>query len=417
MDFNKLIARAKAILLTPKTEWPVIAGEPATTADLYKNYIIVLAAIPAVAAFIKGSIIGTDLWLAGRVRTGIGMGLASMVLSYVLALASVYVVALIIDALAPTFGAQKDKTQALKTMAYAMTASWIAGVAVILPWIGLLILLAGAVYGIYLLYLGLPHTMKAPPEKAAGYTVVIIIAAFVLHLIVGTVVGVVGGVGMGLGAAGTYSSSNDLQIDEDSPLGKMEQWGKSVEEASKKLEQAQKSGDQEAQSEALSEMMGAALGGGGAVEALPAERLKPFLPESLLDLPRSDFGVERNNAMGLQVSQARATYSDESGGRSVELEIVDTGSARGFLALAGFSGMEGESESNGVVEKVYRDDGRLVRESWDKNASTGEYMVVLGDRFTVKVQGEADNIGDLKDAVEDLDLSALEALKDEGTKQ
>ncbi len=417
MDFNKLIARAKAILLTPKTEWPVIAGEPATTADLYKNYIIVLAAIPAVAAFIKGSIIGTDLWLAGRVRTGIGMGLASMVLSYVLALASVYVVALIIDALAPTFGAQKDKTQALKTMAYAMTASWIAGVAVILPWIGLLILLAGAVYGIYLLYLGLPHTMKAPPEKAAGYTVVIIIAAFVLHLIVGTVVGVVGGVGMGLGAAGTYSSSNDLQIDEDSPLGKMEQWGKSVEEASKKLEQAQKSGDQEAQSEALSEMMGAALGGGGAVEALPAERLKPFLPESLLDLPRSDFGVERNNAMGLQVSQARATYSDESGGRSVELEIVDTGSARGFLALAGFSGMEGESESNGVVEKVYRDDGRLVRESWDKNASTGEYMVVLGDRFTVKVQGEADNIGDLKDAVEDLDLSALEDLKDEGTKQ
>lgn len=417
MDFNKLIARAKAILLTPKTEWPVIAGEPATTADLYKNYIIVLAAIPAVAAFIKGSIIGTDLWLAGRVRTGIGMGLASMVLSYVLALASVYVVALIIDALAPTFGAQKDKTQALKTMAYAMTASWVAGVAVILPWIGLLILLAGAVYGIYLLYLGLPHTMKAPPEKAAGYTVVIIIAAFVLHLIVGTVVGVVGGVGMGLGAAGTYSSSNDLQIDEDSPLGKMEQWGKSVEEASKKLEQAQKSGDQEAQSEALSEMMGAALGGGGAVEALPAERLKPFLPESLLDLPRSDFGVERNNAMGLQVSQARATYSDESGGRSVELEIVDTGSARGFLALAGFSGMEGESESNGVVEKVYRDDGRLVRESWDKNASTGEYMVVLGDRFTVKVQGEADNIGDLKDAVEDLDLSALEALKDEGTKQ
>ncbi len=417
MDFNKLIARVKAILLTPKTEWPVIAGEPATTADLYKNYIIVLAAIPAVAAFIKGSIIGTDLWLAGRVRTGIGMGLASMVLSYVLALASVYVVALIIDALAPTFGAQKDKTQALKTMAYAMTASWIAGVAVILPWIGLLILLAGAVYGIYLLYLGLPHTMKAPPEKAAGYTVVIIIAAFVLHLIVGTVVGVVGGVGMGLGAAGTYSSSNDLQIDEDSPLGKMEQWGKSVEEASKKLEQAQKSGDQEAQSEALSQMMGAALGGGGAVEALPAERLKPFLPESLLDLPRSDFGVERNNAMGLQVSQARATYSDESGGRSVELEIVDTGSARGFLALAGFSGMEGESESNGVVEKVYRDDGRLVRESWDKNASTGEYMVVLGDRFTVKVQGEADNIGDLKDAVEDLDLSALEALKDEGTKQ
>lgn len=41
MDFNKLIARVKAILFTPKTEWPVIAGEPATIADLYKNYILI----------------------------------------------------------------------------------------------------------------------------------------------------------------------------------------------------------------------------------------------------------------------------------------------------------------------------------------------------------------------------------------
>ena len=53
MDFNRLIERVKAILLTPKTEWPVIAGEPAATADLYKNYIILLAAIPAVIAYNK----------------------------------------------------------------------------------------------------------------------------------------------------------------------------------------------------------------------------------------------------------------------------------------------------------------------------------------------------------------------------
>lgn len=414
MDFNKLVARAKAILSTPKTEWPVVAGEATTPADLYKGYIIVLAAIPAIAAFIKGSIIGTDIWMAGRVRTGIGMGLTSMVVTYLLTLISVYIVALIVDALAPTFGGQKDRTQALKVVAYSMTASWIAGAAVILPWIGLLVVLAGAVYGIYLLYLGLPHTMKSPPEKAAGYTAVTIIVAIVLNLIVGAVVGVVAGVG--LGGAGMYSSSNDVHIDKDSPLGKMEEWSKNVEEASKKLEAAQQSGDQEAQSEAFGQMMGAALGG-GTVESLPADRLKPFVPDTLLGMPRSDFAVERNSAMGLQVSQARATYTDESSGRSVDLEIVDTGSARGLLALAGFTGMEGESETDGTVEKVYRDDGRMVREYWDNNASSGEYSVVVAERFTVKVQGSADGVDDLKDAVEDLDLSGLEALKNEGAKQ
>jgi hypothetical protein len=412
VDFNKLIARAKAILTTPKTEWPVIANEPATVGDLYKNYILVLAALPAIAGFIKGSLIGTTVWLAGRVRTDIGAGLAGMLVSYALTLASVFVLALIIEALASTFGGQKDRTQAFKTVTYSSTAGWLAGVAVILPAIGWLIALAGSIYGIYLLYLGLPHTMKAPQEKAAGYTAVTIIIAIVLHFVAAAIVGTI--VGFGIGSVGSYSSDN-VQIDKDSALGKLEQWGKNVEEASKKLEQAQQSGDQEAQSEALGQMMGAALGGDAAVEALPTERLKPFLPETLLGMSRSDFSVERNNAMGLQITQARATYSDDSG-RAVDLEIVDTGSAKGLLAMAGFVGMEGESENNGVLEKVYRDDGRLVREYWDREGSTGEYSVVLADRFTVKVQGQAGELDDLKDALEDVDLRGLEALKNEGVK-
>jgi hypothetical protein len=415
VDFNKLIARAKAILLTPKTEWPVIATEPATVGDLYKNYILVLAAIPAVATFIKTSIIGTNVWLAGRVRTDVGTGLASMVLSYVLVLASVYVMALIIDALAPTFGGQKDKTQALKTITYASTASWLAGVAVVVPAIGMLIALAGGIYGIYLLYLGLPHTMKSAPEKSAGYTAVSIIAAIVLYIVVGAIVGTVAGVGLGIGGGSSYSG--DVQVDKDSALGKLEKWGKDVEEASKKLEAAQESGDQQAQTDALSQMMGAALGGGGAVEALPTDRLKPFLPESLMGMPRTDFSVERNGAMGMQITEARATYADDATGRSVDLEIVDTGSAKGLLAMAGFSGVEGETETDGTVEKIYREDGRLVREYWDRPGSTGEYMVVLGERFTVKVQGGAEELDDLKAALSDVDLSELEALKDEGVKK
>jgi hypothetical protein len=294
-----------------------------------------------------------------------------------------------------------------------MTAGWVAGAAIILPWIGLLVMIVGALYGIYLLYLGLPHTMKAPQEKAVGYTVVIIIVAFVLQLIIGSIVGLA--TGFGMGAAGY--SSNDVRFDKDSPGGKLEQWGKDMEEASKKLEAAQQSGDQQAQTDALAEMMGAALGGGdGAVEALPADRLKPFLPEQLNGWQRTDFSVERNTAMGLQVSQARATYSNDDGDRSIDVEIVDTGSARGLLALAGFAGGESESESEGTIERTYRDDGRLVREYWDRNSGSGEYSLVVGERFTVKVEGSADDIGDLKDAAEDLDLSGLEALKNEGAK-
>src|SRR5699024_1357435 len=132
---------------------------------LYTGYIMPLAAIPAVFGFIKGSLIGYSLFGA-TVTTSIGAGLTSMVLGYVLGLVMLYVVAMIVNALAPTFGGEKNQVQALKAVGYAWTAAWVAGIAVILPWLGGLIALAGGIYSIYLLYLGLPHTMKCPPERA-----------------------------------------------------------------------------------------------------------------------------------------------------------------------------------------------------------------------------------------------------------
>lgn len=415
MDLNKLIARVKAILMTPRIEWPVIAGEPTTIADLYKGYIVWLAAIPVIFGFLKMSLIGSSAPFAGTFRIGVGVGLTSMIVTYVMSLVTCYVMALIIEALAANFGGQKDRVQALKTVAYAYTASWIAGVAQVLPGVGILIMIAGGIYSIYLLYLGLPHTMKCPPDKAGGYTAVAIIVAILLNIVVLALVGSITGTGAFMRGGSPYSmtrDADDVTFDKDSPAGKLEQWSKQVEEAGKKMEAAQKSGDEEAQSEALKTMMGAALGG-GQVEALEPDRLKPFLPESLGGMSRSTFSTQRNSAMGMQMTEAKATYMNDAG-RSLNLEINDTGTAKGLLALAGWAGVEGETETDTGYEKTYHQDGRLIHEQWDASSSRGEYAVVLGDRFTVKVAGEAGSIDDLKAALADLDLDALEAMKGEG---
>lgn len=420
MDLNQVIARAKAIVLTPKTEWPVIAQEPASVADLYKNYIVILALIPALFGFLKLSLIGVSMPFGGGIfRIGMGAGLTNMVVGYALSLAMVYVMALVVDALAPTFGGEKNLVQALKTVAFAYTAAWVAGVAQIVPVFGTLIFIAGALYSIYLLYLGLPHTMKCPPEKAVGYTAVAIIVAIVVNLIIAAIVGIIIGpiigMGGGMGAGSSYgiSRNDDVTFDKDSPMGKLQQWSKGVEAASKNMEAAQRSGDGAAQTNAMKSMMGAALGG-GQVEALAPERLKSFIPESLPGLPRTAMSVERNNALGMQISAAHATYGNESG-RSVRLEITDTGTAKGLLALAGWAGMEGEKQSDTGYEKTYRSDGRLTHEEWD--GSRGEFAVVLGDRFTVSINGEGANIDELKAALGAVDLGGLEALKGEGVKQ
>jgi hypothetical protein len=418
MDFNKLIARVKAILTTPKTEWPVIAAEPATVADLYKNYIVWLAAVPAVCQFIKGSFIGYGMF-GVHYRTPIGAGITGLVVGYALSLALVYVVALIVDALAPTFSGQKNQVQALKTVAYAWTASWVAGIAALIPWLGFLIMLAALIYGIYLLYLGLPSTMKCPPDKAGGYTAVTIVIAIVLSWIIGIVVaGIVGtgalmsGATSGLGSLG----GGEVTVDKDSALGKLDAWSKKVEAASKDMEAAQKSGNADAQSAALGKMIGAAVSGGAQVEALAPDMLKPFVPETLAGMKRTDFSAEKNGGMGMEASEAHATYTN-GGDRTLRLEVTDTGSVKGLVAFAGWAQVQSSKETDHGYEKTYKDGGRLVHEEWDGQTKYGEYGVIIGDRFAVKVSGNADSMDQLKAAVATINLAGLEALKDVGVKK
>ena len=419
MDINKLIGRVKAILMTPKTEWPVIAAEPATVPDLYKNYIVILAAIPAIAGFIKGSLIGYGMF-GIHYHTPVVAGITGAIVSYVLSLVLVYVMALIVNALAPSFSGQKDPIQALKAVAYAYTASWIADAGQIIPGIGWLVAIAGVVYSIYLLYLGLTPTMKSPVEKAPGYTAVSIIIAVVLGWIIALIVAGIIGTGAMMGGAMSGANfgadSGGVTIDKDSSLGKLDAWSKKMEAAGKQMEAAQKSGDADAQGKALGAVMGAAMGGGDRVEALAPDMLKPFVPETLAGLKRSDFSAERNGAMGMQVSEAHATYSDGAS-HSLRLEVTDMGSAKGLMALAGWAAVQNDRETDHGYDKTYKQDGRLVHEQWDSQNKSGEYGIVLGDRFSVKVSGNADSIDQLKAAVASVNLSGLEALKDQGVKK
>jgi hypothetical protein len=183
----KLVDRVKRILLSPQAEWEVVDAEQTTPAALYRDYIAPLAAIGPLARLIGDTVFGVPVPVVGTIRVPIGPALSSALIAYVLMLASTYVLALIIHALAPTFNSQRNQMQALKLAAYSSTAGWIAGVFGIIPWIRPLGILG--LYSLYLLYLGLPVLMKTPREKLLPYTGVIILAAVVLFVTVGTIAG------------------------------------------------------------------------------------------------------------------------------------------------------------------------------------------------------------------------------------
>src|SRR5882724_9944531 len=172
-----LVDRVKNILVTPKTEWPVIETEPGDPGYLFTNYVAILAAIPTIALFIGNLALGFPL----------GGALIGAIVGYVLYVASWYVEALIIDALAPTFGGRKDMPSALKLAAYSSTAAWLAGIFRILP--ALAILGIVGLYSLYLLWLGLPVLMKSPQDKAIGYTVAVVVIMIVIFVVVTIVLG------------------------------------------------------------------------------------------------------------------------------------------------------------------------------------------------------------------------------------
>lgn len=177
-----LVERVKGILLKPKEEWQTISGETTGIPELYKTYIMKLAAIGPVASIIGMSMVGVSLPRMGSFRIPITTSIASAIVHYILTLVSVYILALVIDALAPTFSGEKNTIQAFKVAAYSYTPGWVAGIFTLIPSLSPLGILG--LYGLYLLYLGLPILMKSPKEKSLGYTIAVIIAAILIFAVV-----------------------------------------------------------------------------------------------------------------------------------------------------------------------------------------------------------------------------------------
>ncbi|MBI3044545.1 MAG: DUF1282 family protein [Betaproteobacteria bacterium] len=192
----KLVERVKNILMQPKSEWAVIENEQTDTKMLYTRYIAILAIIPVAATFL--SLFG------GRI--GMGLVLGAIVIQYVLSLVMVYAVAYIAEILAPNFDGNRDSSGALRLTAYAMTASWVAGVLAIVPFLGWLLSFLGSLYSIYLFFLGAPVLMKVPESKAVPYSILVMVAAIVLGIIIGFIATAI----MGFGVAGTMMRPKDF---------------------------------------------------------------------------------------------------------------------------------------------------------------------------------------------------------------
>jgi hypothetical protein len=170
-----LADRVRAMIAQPAQEWPVIAAESGSITDVLRGYVVPLA------------LIGPVLSLAGAVifsHESVLVAMTAAVLEFILEIVAVFVVAFIAAAVAPSFGGTADRLAAFKWVAYSSTARFVAGIFLVLPVFGRLIVLVASLYSLYTLYLGTVPVMRVATEKAAGFTIVVVLVYIVAIAIV-----------------------------------------------------------------------------------------------------------------------------------------------------------------------------------------------------------------------------------------
>ena len=420
---ESLISRVKGMIFNPAEEWKQVEAEATDSRAIYMKFVAPLAAIGAIASFIGQSLIGYSLPFLGTFRTPIVTGLIFAAVGYALMFASVFVVTLIVDALTPTFGGQKDSLRALKVTAYSYTPAWIAAVFQIIPslaWIGAI----AGLYGIYLLYLGLPVLMRAPKEKAVGYTATVTVAAIVIWLVLGAIGGAIAGAGMGPYGGARILGSNDSSTEEAAGWlstlfgGKTDEDRRRVADSLNSLakmgEEAERAKDNDAGgnvvdlNKALADI-GRVATGGSNIKPVDFRALKELLPESVAGMERESTTGENNEAMGIRASKATARYSDGEG-KSITVEITDMGSLSGLAGWAAQFDPNLDKETDTGYERTTRVNGQLVHEKYDSSNRSGEVEIIAGNRFAVSVNGYNVSMDEMKAVLNDVDYGKLGTL-------
>lgn len=446
-----LLARIKNIILGPSAEWQVIAPEATTASQLFVAYVTPLAVLAALIGFLRMSVLGINTAFGGSFRTPIATGLTYTVLTFICVLIGVFVVGLIINALAPTFSGTKDQRQALKVSAYSLTPALVSSVLSLSPILPTLLQLLAGLYGIYVLYLGLPVVMQSPKEKAFGYTASVVICTILFGILLGVLSAFahIGGAGAHqslFGAtpadraaeqaaardqeAATVGNAIGNMLGTDAKgkaglsaaLSNLTKAGAAQEQAAggAPASPATASGDatQNAQSPlaaagGLASALGGALAGPHPVDTVDFKSLTSMLPASLPGMKRTSAGGENQGALGVKTSTAKADYQGADGSTQ-HIEIADMSGVSGLMDLAGSLIQNTTSQSDSGYEKDVVIGGRTVHEKYDARNRSGDLSVMLAKRYSVEITGNNVDMHALEQSLGQIDLARLESMKDVG---
>jgi len=176
---KKVALRAKEVLTQPQNIWQTIKNEGQSVKDTYQNYLFVMAAVPALCGFI-----GTIL-VYGTVFSN----LLGQAIFYGFMLGVPYLIAIVIEQLAPHFEGKAERNEAFNLAVYSNTPGYAVGLLALIPnaTIGLVGSLL-ALYGIYIFLQGVPQMTTVPAKHAMKLTLAVAAIMIVIQIILWLIV-------------------------------------------------------------------------------------------------------------------------------------------------------------------------------------------------------------------------------------
>jgi Yip1-like protein len=442
-----ILTRIKNILLSPKAEWPAIAAEPTSLVQLYVGYVAPLTAWAALMSLVHLTLIGTRLPFGSLVHAPLAGGLSLAAWTFVASFVGLFLVGLIVNVLAPTFGGTRDKTQALKVAAYSLTPAYCGSVLALSPVLPGLMQFIVLCYGLYVLYLGLPVLMRAPQSRALGYTATVVVCCFVLGLVIMLVTmglgiytnsaGIMGnnpakadsadqsaailgnGVGeiLGTDAKGkagiTAAVSNLIKAGDQAAVTANPPSNNGLQNAALANSSPDSAQNAGAAVGALLGALGGALGGDHPKAAVDFKSLTPLLPLDLPGMKRTAASGESQGAIGIRTSSATGIYQGGTG--NIKVEITDMSAVSGLMGMAGALVQNTTSESDTGFERDQVIGGRSAHEKYDAPSKHGDITIMVAKRYQVDVSGDGVDMNTLEQALGRIDLARLEGMKDQGS--
>lgn len=374
LDGHSLPARARAILLKPREAWDDIAREPAEIDELYVRYAVPLAAFSALCLTIG---LVFFRWGAGGIYAQLNpvQALISGAFQFVSVLASIYIMARVIDGFAPTFGVERNRVQAHKLAVYASTAALLSGVFSLHPWFGAFGLLG--LYSLGLLYIGLPRLTGVSEPQRLGYfgavLGVTITAVLVLSLVLGAV------------RAPLVAMSGDVMA----PFGQQQRSDAAPEEL------AVPGGSIDvAMLEKQAQRYGAARA------AIDPARLEELLPQTL---PSGFTRTEVSSSTVLGMAQAVAHYESGDARMSVSVARIEGADA----AIAEAANIQGNRRDADGFSRVETINGRVYSEQVSASQRSASYAIV-GNGVVLTAEGTGVTSDQVRAAAETIDIQRLE---------